>query len=68
MRIVRCGMAKKSKSAVLPLIAAAVLAALGALVFQKLRAGRAAASGNPAGQLDDKAKEWISEVVATPRQ
>lgn len=61
-------MAKKSKSAVLPLTAAAVLAALGALVFQKLRSGRAAASGNPAGQLDDKAKEWISEVVAAPRQ
>ena len=68
MRVVRCGMATKLKSAVLPLIAAAIRAALGALVFQKLKAGRAAASGNPAGQLDDKAKEWISEVVATPRQ
>ena len=61
-------MAKKSKSALLPLIAAAVLAALGALVFHRLKAGRTAMSGNPAGQLDDKAKEWISEVVATPRQ
>ena len=59
-------MSKKSKSPLLPLLAAAVVAALGALVFQKVRAGRAAKSGITA-PLDDKAKEWIEEVVATPR-
>jgi hypothetical protein len=59
-------MAKKSKSALLPLLAAAVLAVLGALVFQKVKAGRAVKSGDTA-PLDDKAKEWVEEVVATPR-
>ena len=62
------GMTKKSTFALLSLIAAAVLGALGALVFQKVRTGRAAKSSNAAGPLDDKAKEWISEVIATPRQ
>jgi hypothetical protein len=63
-------MAQKSKSLLLPLLTAAavVLAALGGLVFQKIRSGRAAKSSNAAGSLDDKTKEWISEVVATPRQ
>jgi hypothetical protein len=62
-------MAQKSKSLLLPLLAAAlVLAALGGLVFQKMRSVRAAKSNNAAGPLDDKTKAWISEVVATPRQ
>ncbi|MBD1543555.1 hypothetical protein G9E11_15185 [Arthrobacter sp. IA7] len=60
-------MAKKSKSALLPLLAFAVLAVLGGLVVQKVKTGRAAVSGNVASPLDDKAKEWIEEVVTTPR-
>lgn len=61
-------MAKKSKPALLPLLAVAVLAALGGLLFQKIKASRATASGSTASPLDDKAKEeWIEEVVATPR-
>ncbi|WP_285289764.1 hypothetical protein [Arthrobacter sp. ISL-30] len=36
-------------------------------MVQKVKAGRAAVSGNAASPLDDKAKEWIEEVVATPR-
>ncbi len=60
-------MAKKSKSALLPLLALAVLAVLGGLVFQKVKAGRADVSGNAVPPLDDKAKEYIEEVVATPR-
>ena len=62
-------MAQKSTSLLLPLLAAAlVLAALGGLVFQRIRSGRAAKSSNAAGPLDDKTKTWISAVVATPRQ
>ena len=60
-------MAKKSKSPLLPLLAFAALAVLGGLVVQKVKAGRADVSGNDDSPLDDKAKEWIEEVVSTPR-
>ncbi|WP_458779736.1 hypothetical protein [Arthrobacter sp. D3-16] len=61
-------MTKKSKPALLPLLAVAVLAVLGGLVFQKIKARRAAVSSGAVSPLDDKAKEeWIEEVVATPR-
>jgi hypothetical protein len=61
-------MTKKSKPALLRLVAVAVLAALGGLVFQKIRARRAAVSSGAASPPDDKAKEeGIEDVVATPR-
>ncbi|WP_445155410.1 hypothetical protein ACTWLI_04120 [Arthrobacter sp. Hor0625] len=61
-------MAEKSKSVLLPVMAAAVFAGLGRMVFQKIRADRAARSTKVAGPLDEKTKAWISEVVRTPRQ
>lgn len=61
-------MGEKSKSVLLPVVAAAVFAGLGRMVLQKIKADRAARSSNLAAPLDDKAKAWISEVVRTPRQ
>ncbi|MDQ0754367.1 hypothetical protein [Arthrobacter sp. B3I4] len=61
-------MAQKPKSVLLPVIAAAVFAGLGRMVLQKIKLDRAARSTNVAGPLDDKTREWISEVVRTPRQ
>ena len=61
-------MAEKPKSVLLPVVAAAVFAGLGRMVLQKIRADRAARQTNVAGPLDEKTREWISEVVRTPRQ
>ncbi|MDQ0616880.1 hypothetical protein [Arthrobacter globiformis] len=95
-------MAENSKSVLLPVMAVAVFAGLGRMVFQKIKADRAARQ-NPAGQdrggqnragsggswqarvgrrvgrgaagrdrvagpVDEKTRQWISEVVRTPRQ
>ncbi|RAM36232.1 hypothetical protein [Arthrobacter globiformis] len=94
-------MAENSKSVLLPVMAVAVFAGLGRMVFQKVKADRAARQ-NPAGQtrggsggagqtrvgrlvgrsvgrgaagrdrvagpVDEKTRQWISEVVRTPRQ
>ena len=61
-------MSQKSKSVVLPFVAAAVFAGLGRMVLQKIKADRKAREVNVAGPLDDKTRAWISEVVRTPRQ
>jgi hypothetical protein len=61
-------MAPKMKSALLPVLTAAVFAGLGGMVLQKIKADRAARSSNVAGPLDDKTRAWISEVVRTPRR
>jgi hypothetical protein len=81
-------MAEKPKSVLLPVMAVAVFAGLGRMVFQKIKADRAArrngagqagvgrgrvgrrAAGQDqvAGPVDEKTRQWISEVVRTPRQ
>jgi hypothetical protein len=61
-------MAGKSKSVLLPVVAAAVFAGLGRMVLQKIKADRAGRQGNVTGPLDEKTRAWISEVVRTPRQ
>ena len=76
-------MAENSKSVLLPVMAVAVFAGLGRMVFQKIKADRAArqnragqgrvgrgAAGRDrvAGPVDEKTRQWISEVVRTPRQ
>ena len=61
-------MAQKPKSVLLPVMAAAVFAGLGRMVIQKIKADRAARETNVAGPIDEKTREWISEVVRTPRQ
>lgn len=61
-------MAQKPKSVLLPVMAAAVFAGLGRMVMQKIKADRAARETNVAGPIDEKTREWISEVVRTPRQ
>jgi hypothetical protein len=61
-------MAEKSKSVLLPVVAAAVFAGLGRMVLQKIKADRAARETKLAGPMDEKTRAWISEVVRTPRQ
>ena len=76
-------MAEKPKSVLLPVMAVAVFAGLGRMVIQKIRADRAArprpgqcrfggrrAAGQDrvAGPVDEKTRQWISDVVRTPRQ
>lgn len=61
-------MAKKPKSALLPVLAAAVFTGLGRMVLQKLKADRAARGSKVTGPLDEKTRAWISDVVRTPRQ
>ena len=60
-------MAENSKSVLLPMVAAAVFAGLGRMVFQKIRADRLARQTKVAGPVDEKTRQWISEVVRTPR-
>ncbi|MGO4188257.1 hypothetical protein [Pseudarthrobacter sp. TAF60_1] len=61
-------MAEKPKSVLLPLVAAAVFAGLGRMVMQKIKADRAARDNRIAGPVDEKTRQWISDVVRTPRQ
>lgn len=61
-------MVEKPKSLLLPIMAAAVFAGLGRMVFQKIKADRAARETNVAGEMDEKTRAWISDVVRTPRQ
>jgi hypothetical protein len=61
-------MVDKPKSLLLPVMAAAVFAGLGRMVFQKLKADRAARQTNVAGDMDEKTRAWISDVVRTPRE
>ena len=61
-------MVEKPKSVLLPIMAAAVFAGLGRMVFQKIKADRAARESNLAGEMDEKTRAWISDVVRTPRQ
>ncbi|MFJ5699059.1 hypothetical protein [Arthrobacter sp. NPDC093139] len=61
-------MAEKPKSVVLPVVVAAVFAGLGRMVLQKIKADRAAKQNRVAGPVDEKTRQWISDVVRTPRQ
>jgi hypothetical protein len=61
-------MVEKPKSVLLPIMAAAVFAGLGRMVLQKIKADRAARQSNVAGEMDEKTRAWISDVVRTPRQ
>ncbi|WP_247046175.1 hypothetical protein [Arthrobacter rhizosphaerae] len=61
-------MVDRPKSLLLPIMAAAVFAGLGRMVFQKLKADRAARQTNVAGDMDEKTRAWISDVVRTPRE
>jgi hypothetical protein len=60
-------MAEIPKSLLLPVVAAAVFAGLGGMVVQKIKADRRAKKDRIAGPVDEKTREWISEVVRTPR-
>ena len=55
-------------SSVLSCFAAAVFAGLGRMVFQKIKADRVARQTRLAGPVDEKTRQWISDVVRTPRQ
>ncbi|MFC9770713.1 MULTISPECIES: hypothetical protein [unclassified Pseudarthrobacter] len=61
-------MAENSKSVLLPVMAVAVFAGLGRMVFQKIQADRRARETRTAGPVDEKTRQWISDVVRTPRQ
>ncbi|TLM75043.1 hypothetical protein [Pseudarthrobacter sp. NamB4] len=61
-------MADKPKSVLLPMVAAAVFAGLGRMVLQKIKADRFARENRVAGPMNDKTRQWISDVVRTPRQ
>ncbi|BCW17951.1 hypothetical protein NtRootA9_06590 [Arthrobacter sp. NtRootA9] len=61
-------MAENSKSVLLPVMAAAVFAGLGRMVFQKIKADRHARQNRTAGPVDEKTRQWISDVVRPPRQ
>ncbi|MBT2523711.1 hypothetical protein [Arthrobacter sp. ISL-28] len=65
-------MAEKPKSVLLPMVAAAVFAGLGRMVLQKIKADRATKQNRiqnrVAGPVDEKTRQWISDVVRTPRQ
>ena len=61
-------MGEKPKSVLLPMVAAAVFAGLGKMVFEKIKADRAAKQNRVAGPVDEKTRQWISDVVRTPRQ
>lgn len=61
-------MADKSKSLLLPVMAVAVFAGLGRMVLQKVKADRAARETHVTGPMDEKTRQWISDVVRTPRQ
>ncbi len=50
------------------MVAAAVFAGLGRMVLQKIKADRFARDNRVAGAMDEKTRQWISEVVRTPRQ
>jgi hypothetical protein len=61
-------MGEKPKSVLLPMVAAAVFAGLGKMVLQKIKSDRAAKQHRIAGPVDEKTRQWISDVVRTPRQ
>ena len=61
-------MAENSKSVLLPVVAAAVFAGLGRMVLQKVKADRLARQTRVAGPVDKKTRQWISDVVRTPRR
>ncbi|WP_255769952.1 hypothetical protein [Pseudarthrobacter sulfonivorans] len=61
-------MGEKSKSVLLPVMAVAVFAGLGRMVMQKIKADRAARETHVTGPVDEKTRQWISDVVRTPRQ
>lgn len=61
-------MAENSKSVLLPMVAAAVFAGLGRMVLQKIKADRQARDTRTAGPVDEKTRQWISDVARTPRE
>jgi hypothetical protein len=52
----------------LSVMAAAVFAGLGRMVLQKIKADRFARENRSAGPMDEKTRQWISDVVRTPRE
>lgn len=50
------------------MVAAAVFAGLGRMVLQKIKADRQARDTRTAGPVDEKTRQWISDVVRTPRE
>jgi hypothetical protein len=60
-------MAEKPRSLLLPMVAAAVFAGLGRMVLQKIKADRFTRENRVAGPMDEKTRQWISDVVRTPR-
>ena len=52
----------------MPVMAVAVFAGLGRMVVQKIKADRAARETHVTGPMDEKTRQWISDVVRTPRQ
>jgi hypothetical protein len=60
-------MAEKPRSLLLPVVAAAVFAGLGRMVLQKIKADRFTRENRVAGPMDEKTRQWISDVVRTPR-
>lgn len=59
-------MAETPKSLLLPVMALAVFAGLGRLVFQRVKADRFARDNNTAGLVDEATRQQISARVRTP--
>lgn len=61
-------MAEKPKSMVLGVMAVAVFAGLGRMVFQKIRADRAAREQRLMAPLDREIRDRISQAIRSPGQ
>ncbi|MBO1268145.1 hypothetical protein [Arthrobacter cavernae] len=61
-------MAEKPKSMVLGVVVAAVFAGLGRMVFQKVKADRAAREQHVTAPLDEATRARISDALRTPKQ
>lgn len=60
-------MAEKPKSMVLGVVAAAVIAGLGRMVIQKIKADKAAREHRVTVPLDEETRARISDALRTPR-
>ncbi|MFF1828475.1 hypothetical protein [Paenarthrobacter sp. NPDC058040] len=61
-------MAEKPKSMVLGVMAVAVFAGLGRMVFQKIKADRAAREQRLMAPLDRETRDRISQAIRSPGQ